>query len=285
MIILFIGDIVGPRAAAWVAERLPRLRDVHDVDVVIANAENCAPSGTGTSAQPVDMLLASGVDVVTGGNHSWDGDDAASTLDNARVLRPANANPALPGRGCVTVDIGAEELTVLNVADLRALGPHARDAATPPYRAWLQGDRRGTTIVDFHGDHVIEKQVFAYAVDGEAAAVLGTHSHQPTLPLHILPQGTGFVTDVGMTGPRDGVQGFDHRRFVASLKLDGRYLAPPLPPPAAGPITLGAVVLEIVAGKTTRLERIDERMADLAPRSPVGARRSATATLTPRSSP
>jgi metallophosphoesterase (TIGR00282 family) len=270
--VLFIGDIVGPRAAAWVAERLPHLRDVYDVDVVIANAENCAPSGTGTSAHSIDLLLAAGVDVVTGGNHSWEGDDAAVTLSYPRVLRPANAGAAQPGRGLVTIDVGGEELTVLNIADLRALPSEARDAATPPYEAWLQADRRGTTVVDFHGDHVIEKQVFAYAVDGESAAVLGTHSHEPTLPLRILPQGTGFVTDVGMTGPMHGVQGFDHRRFVAGLKLDGRYLAPPLPTPAAGPIALGAVVLEIVGGKTTRIERVDERVAGLPDRPLLAAR-------------
>jgi metallophosphoesterase (TIGR00282 family) len=271
VIVLFIGDIVGPRAAAWVAERLPLLRDAYDVDVVIANAENCAPSGTGTSAHSVDLLLSQGVDVVTGGNHSWEGDDADITLSYSQVLRPANASAALPGRGLVTIDAGGEDLTVLNIADVRALGPDARDGATPPYLSWLDADRRGTTIVDFHGDHVLEKQVFAYAVDGEAAAVLGTHSHEPTLPLHILPQGTGFVTDVGMTGPLHGVQGFDHRRFVAGLKLDGRYLAPPLPTPGAGPIAFGAVVLEIAGGRTTRMERVDERIAALPHRPPLAA--------------
>jgi metallophosphoesterase (TIGR00282 family) len=285
VIVLFIGDIVGPRAAAWVAERLPRLRDAYDVDVVIANAENCAPSGTGTSAHSIDLLLARGVDIITGGNHSWEGDDAAVTLSYSRVLRPANAGAGLPGRGLVTIDVGGEELTVLNIADLRALGSDARDGATPPYGAWLAADRRGTTVVDFHGDHVIEKQVFAYAVDGEAAAVLGTHSHEPTLPLHILPQGTGFVTDVGMTGPLHGVQGFDHRRFVAALKLDGRYLTPPLPTPAAGPITLGAVVLEIVAGKTTRMERVDELVVGLPDLPPLGTRPLATDVHTAGSSP
>jgi metallophosphoesterase (TIGR00282 family) len=261
MNILFIGDIVGPRAAAWVARQLRRLRGALDVDVVVANAENCAPSGTGTSLESVELLLARGVDVVTGGNHSWEGEDAPATLAHPRVLRPANVRAGLPGRGLVTIDVGGEPLTVLNIADVRALGADARDGATPPYEAWLDAERSATTIVDFHGDHVIEKQVFAYAVDGEAAAVLGTHSHEPTLPLHILPRGTGLVTDVGMTGPLGGVQGFDSRRFVEGLKLDGRYLAPPLPTPTAGPIALGAVLLQITGGRTTRVDRIDERFA------------------------
>jgi metallophosphoesterase (TIGR00282 family) len=261
MIVLFIGDIVGPRAAAWVVRRLPGLREAYGVDVVVANAENCAPSGTGACMQSVESLLAHGVDVITGGNHSWEGDDAGATLGHPRVLRPANARAGLPGRGVVTIDVRGEPLTVVNLADVRALGPDSRDGAMPPFSAWLETDRGPTTIVDFHGDHVIEKQVFGYAVDGDAAAVLGTHSHEPTVPLYILPRGTGLVTDVGMTGPLSGVQGFDHRRFVEGLKFDGRYLAPPLPTPADGPIRLGAVVLELADGRTTRLERVDERAA------------------------
>jgi metallophosphoesterase (TIGR00282 family) len=272
MIVLFIGDIVGPRAAAWVAQRLPELRDVYDVDVTIANAENSAASGTGTCLRCVESLFANGVDVITGGNHSWEGEDADPTLAHPRVLRPVNARPELPGRGVVTIDVRGEAVTVLNIADVRALGADARDGATAPYQSWLDAPRRGTTIVDFHGDHVIEKQVFAYAVDGEAAAVLGTHSHEPTLPLHILPRGTGLVTDVGMTGPQGGVQGFDHRRFVEGLRFDGRYLAPPLPTPTEGPIALGAVLLEITNGRTTRLERIDEQTADRPWRAPMQAR-------------
>lgn len=261
MIVLFIGDIVGGQAVAFVARALPQLRDLYDVDLVVANAENSAACGTGTSLEAVELLLAEGVDVVTGGNHSWEGDDAEATLAHPRVLRPINATPGLPGRGAATVDVAGEPVTVVNIADVRALSQDARDGAVSPFDAWLATEHRGTIIVDFHGDHVIEKQVFAYAVDGQAAAVLGTHSHEPTLPLHILPRGTALVTDVGMTGPLGGVQGFDHRRFVEALKVDGNYLAPPLPKPVDGPITLGAVLAEIRGTTTVRLERVAQPLA------------------------
>jgi metallophosphoesterase (TIGR00282 family) len=259
VIVLFVGDVVGPEATAYVASRLPELRREHGVDLAVVNAENCAPSGMGMTVELVELLFEGGADVVTGGNHSWDGPEAAEALEHPRVLRPYNVSEDLPGKGIISTEASGETITILNLAGAAAFGAtdDAPVKALPVYPAWRNIQPRGTVLVDFHGDHVIEKQIFAYAVDGEATAVLGTHTHEPTLPLHILPGGTALVTDVGMTGPLGGVQGFAHGSFVAGLKQEGDPFALPLPGPVAGPIALGAVILEMEEGKTRSIERLD----------------------------
>ena len=257
--VLFVGDVVGAGATRYVATRLPELRCEHDVDLVVANAENCAPSGLGMTTELVDLLMRSGVDVITGGNHSWDGPEADSALAHPRVLRPHNVRDGVPGRGQVHLTVGEETVTVVNLADPAALRSVevVRGRVFHHYSGWLLAERRGTVIVDLHGDRVIEKQIFAHAVDGDAAAVLGTHSHEPTLPLHLLPGGTALVTDVGMTGPTGGVQGFSHRLFVDALRETGDHFGLGIPPVMEGPIVLGAVLLRIEGGRTTRISRLE----------------------------
>lgn len=256
MVVLFIGDIVGPEATEYVAAQVPELRRERGVDLVIANAENSAPSGLGMTVEMGDLLFRNGVDVITGGNHSWDSPESEAALMHPRVLRPHNLLDGVPGRGVVTLQAASKSVTVLNLADIRVFPAAVRDKAVAPYPCWLAAERNGTVIVDFHGDHVIEKQIFAYAVDGSAAAVIGTHTHEPTVPLYILPSGTALVTDVGMTGPLGGVQGFEPRNFVAGLLTKGDYFAPPLPGPILGPVALGAVLLEIEDGRTQWIERL-----------------------------
>lgn len=258
MNMLFVGDIVGAAATTLVAECLPELRREHRLDLVVANAENCAPSGLGMTVELIELLFESGVDVITGGNHSWDSPESESALSHPRVLRPHNLLGGVPGRGLLSLEVSSQTVTVLNLADACALRSTkaVSGKVLPTYPCWLAADCKGTIIIDYHGDHVTEKQIFAYAVDGEVAAVLGTHTHEPTLPLHILPGGTALVTDVGMTGPLGGVQGFAHGNFVAGLKQKGNPFALPLPTPTEGPIVLGAVLLEIEGGKTRQIERL-----------------------------
>jgi metallophosphoesterase (TIGR00282 family) len=259
LIVLFFGDIVGEEANAYLAERLPELRDRYRADLVIANAENCAPNGLGMSAKQVELLFASGVDVVTGGNHSWDSPESIGLLDHPRVVRPFNVGTTVPGRGALHLTVAGEEVTVVNLADACAMRSVAAVTGLfePAYHGgWVKADKRGTVIVDYHGDHVLEKKIFARAVDGEAAAVFGTHTHEPTLPLYILPGGTAFVTDVGMVGPTGGVQGFAYDTFVVGLKTLGNPMALTLPFPLPGPITIGGVVCELVNGRAVSLERI-----------------------------
>lgn len=256
MNVLFVGDIVGPEATRYVAKRLPELRHEHEADLVVANAENCAPSGMGTTVELVELLFEAGVDVITGGNHSWEGPEAEEVLRIPRVLRPHNVPEGVPGKGIVYLQAAGETVTVLNLADADALRFTAAVPDTYPlWSSWRAADRRGTVIVDLHAEHVINKQIFAHAVDGEAAAVLGTHTHDPTLTLRVLPDGSALVTDVGMTGPAGGVMGFEPRNFVAGFKK-GNPFTPPLPAPTRGPIELGAVLLRIANGKTRKICRL-----------------------------
>jgi len=255
--VLFVGDVVGPAAVAYLADRLPVLRADLALDVVIANAENCGPTGIGMAVDLVERLVAAGVDVVTAGNHAFDGPEVAGVLAVPRVLRPLNLSPGVLGRGSITIDVSGEALTVLVLADREALAlaPSVAAFGRRPWDAWCAAERLGTVIVDYHAQSDMEKEAFAHAVDGAAAAVIGTHTHVPTLPLHLLTCGTALVTDVGMTGPAGGIEGFDAARYVEIVRGTPPEAAPPVRV-AGGPIVLGAVVLDIEAGRTTAIARV-----------------------------
>jgi 2',3'-cyclic-nucleotide 2'-phosphodiesterase len=258
MNVLMVGDIVGPDAVEYLAGRLPELRREHDLDLVVANAENCAITaptpwkGFGMTVGLVERLLESGVDVVTSGNHGWDGPEADALHRNPRVLRPHNLPDGVAGKGVATVEVGDESVSVINLGSPTAAMPRA----LPPYDSWLAAELEGTVLVDFHGDSAWEKMEFATAVDGRVAAVLGTHTHEPTVRLHLLPGGTALVVDVGMTGPSGSPGGFPLSHFATQMK--GEDLSP-LPPfeLAAGPMVLGAVLLRVESGETLHIERIN----------------------------
>ncbi len=256
MRVLFIGDVVGPRAVEWLAERLPELRAEHAVDLAVVNAENCGADAASMTVEAVERLLAAGADVITAGNHAFDGAEVEAVLTHERVLRPLNVGEDVPGCGVLTLDAGGESLRVVVLADRDALdfAPAFARMTLDPYDAWSALAPGLTTIVDIHAQSVTVKQGLAYALDGKVAAVLGTHTHEPTLPLHVLAGGTALVTDVGMTGPSGGPQGMDARGVVA--RVTG-LLAIELPPgPADGAIVLGAVVLEIYDGATRNITRL-----------------------------
>ncbi len=257
MNVLFIGDIVGREAAEWAVGCLPKLRQKHNVDLTIANAENIAVSaaspfnGFGMSVDLVEMLFACGVDVITSGNHAWDGPDVEQVHAHPRVLRPFNLPQGRPGKGLITIQVAGELVTIVNVADKNAIPD-----ALPLEQVWAQLDLPGAVIVDFHGESAMQKHVLACALDGKVAAVLGTHTHEPTMFLHLSPVGTALVCDVGMTGPLGGVQGISPGFFH-----DVFHGADPagLPPYmlATGPLTLGAVLLRITEGKTREIHRLE----------------------------
>jgi hypothetical protein len=253
--VLFLGDIVGPAAAAHVSAWAPSARREYDVDFVVANAENVLVSGPdptngfGMSVELVETLFRGGVDVVTSGNHAWDGPEAERVLAHPGVLRPLNLPPGRAGQGVATVESDDKRLTVVNLADAGAIAD-----ALPPYPVWRALDLAGPVLVDFHGGFFDQKVAFAHAVDGQAAAVLGTHTHEATLPLHLLPGGCAFVADVGMVGPTGGWGGIDPAGIVA--RMTGA--ADPLPPLAlaTGPLTIGAVLLHIDGGVTKAVRRV-----------------------------
>jgi calcineurin-like phosphoesterase len=256
---LFIGDVVGRRAVAELERRIPELREQHALDLVIVDAENCGADGECMELTAVEGLVAAGADVVTGGNHAFDGEEVEAVLAHPRVVRPLNVADGVPGRGALTVGAAGEDVRVVVLADKLALdwSPTWAHMTEQPYAAFAALPRGpGTTIVEMHALSVAAKQGLAYALDGEVAAVLGTHTHEPTLPLHLLPRGTALVTDVGMTGPVDGPQGMRADRVAADVRNPPSLEDRRPPGPADGEIVVGAVLLEIEGGLTRSISRV-----------------------------
>jgi calcineurin-like phosphoesterase len=264
--ILAVGDIVGEEALGLLASLLPSVRRAYDVDWIIVNAENCTVSGPspmdgfGMTEAAAATLAAAGVDVVTGGNHSWDGDDTKAALGHPNVVRPWNVDSDL-GRGIRTVTRGDSTLTVVNLLSPSAQLPGMR-APQPDdiWPAWLRlresGILGGAVVIDLHGESPWEKMAFATAVDGQVTAVVGTHTHDPSLRGHILPAGTGLVTELGMTG-RLGFTGagFDPAHFAAALRGQDISALPPYEL-AAGPFTVGAVLITAEQDTVTDITRL-----------------------------
>lgn len=208
MKVLFIADIVGSPGRRIIAKHLRGIREKEGVSLVIANGENGA-GGYGLTLETSDELFSSGIDILTSGNHIWDRKEFIPRLrEDARVLRPANYPPGNPGRG----------VTVLTTLDGRTVGVvnlQGRVFMSPiecPFRTGMQliEKMRQVTksiVVDFHAEATAEKIALGWYLDGLVSAVIGTHTHVQTADERVLPQGTAYITDVGMTGPVDSVIG------------------------------------------------------------------------------
>lgn len=266
MNVLFVGDIVGSEATRWLAGRLPELRREHGAQIVVANAENCAVtgpspmSGFGMTSELVELLFSSGVDVITGGNHSWDGPDTEEILAHPRVLRPHNVPGDTSGKGVLEMETAGGTIMVVNlISETAKLPGKLAPDPSPPYEAWRSFRDRvppQAILVDFHGDSTWEKMSFATAVDGEVAAVFGTHTHDPTARCHLLPDGTAFVAEVGMTGRLGWTGGgFVPGHFAAALRGEDLSSLPPYEL-TTGPMTLGAVLLGLKGSKAVAVERV-----------------------------
>lgn len=260
MRILFIGDVTGERALAELERHLPELQKSHGVDFTVVNAENLSVTGQsgatgfGMLAKDLERLLALNVEVVTGGNHSWDGPDATEVLGKPNVLRPLNVSPLAPGRGSLLVETDSGVVGIINVAGRSALptADSPYDAIQRQLEEW-QGKVK-TILVDLHSGSVEEKTTLGFALDGQVSAVLGTHTHVQTLDTLVLPGGTAYVTDVGMTGPLGGVQGLAPASLVETLKTRLPNVTPLSL--AEGPIQLGAVLIDLDGGRATGIQRL-----------------------------
>ncbi len=188
---------------------MPLVREQYNVHACIANGENAA-GGFGLTAQTAEEMFATGVDFITSGNHIWDKRDFRTYLENTdRVIRPANYPPTVPGRGSGTLQVDGVTVGVLNVMG-RTFMPTVDD----PFRCAdaLIDDLRVATpivIVDVHAEATSEKVALARFLDGRASAIFGTHTHVQTADEQVLPGGTAYITDVGMTGPTEGVIGME----------------------------------------------------------------------------
>jgi 2',3'-cyclic-nucleotide 2'-phosphodiesterase len=211
MRILFIGDVVGRPGREIVSHFLPEYRRRHEIDFVIANGENAA-NGKGLTGPVAADLFKSGVDVLTGGNHTWKNKDVYKVLEeDQRVLRPANypPHPAVPGSGSALYPVPGTD-AVIGVVNL--LGRVFMAPVDCPFRtgkAIVEKLRKTTPliVVDVHAEATSEKLALAWHLDGLVTAVIGTHTHVPTADERITSAGTAVQTDTGMTGPYDGVLG------------------------------------------------------------------------------
>jgi metallophosphoesterase (TIGR00282 family) len=242
MRVLFIGDIVGSPGRRIVVERLSDLVSTEKLDLVIANCENAA-SGFGITPRLVEDLLSAGCEVLTGGNHIWDRREILEYVSQEpRLLRPANFAPGNPGRGLYS----GKARNGVPYAVLNLQGRVFMAANDCPFRA---ADRElaalpasvKVIVVDFHGEATSEKQSMGWYLDGRVSAVIGTHTHVATADARVLPQGTAFITDAGMTGPHHSVIGMD-KKAVLQRFLDG---LPARFEVAEGDIRMNTVLLEL----------------------------------------
>ncbi|MGD8698447.1 MAG: TIGR00282 family metallophosphoesterase [Gemmatimonadales bacterium] len=255
MKILFIADIVGRPGRRVVEALLPGLLKNQRPDVVVANGENLA-AGYGVTPALVADLLAQGVDVITSGNHIWDRQDGVALLDGQpRLLRPANYPPGNPGQGSYLMSVGQHKVGIVNLQG-RAFMSDIDD----PFRVGQTvvdelSAETNVVVVDFHAEATAEKQAFARFIDGRVSAVIGTHTHVPTADARVLPGGTAFVTDAGMTGAHGGVIGFRADKAIQRAML-GRRVRLGL---ADGDLRFQGAILDVDPGSGHALwiERID----------------------------
>ncbi len=258
MKILFIGDIVGEPGRRVVKQVLPDLLRTHTPDLVIANGENAA-GGFGITPDVAEELFSLGIHVLTSGNHVWDKKDIEPYLGRSdRLIRPANYPESTPGRGSVVVPT----VDSCSVAVLNLEGRVFMSNLDDPFRKAVQEAERlrketPVIVVDFHAEATSEKIALAWYLDGKVSAVLGTHTHVQTADERLLPGGTAFMTDVGMTGPTDSVIGVRKEEAINRFL----YQRPHKFEIPKGPVHLDAAVLEIDArsGRAKSIERIKMR--------------------------
>ncbi|MDO4432675.1 MAG: TIGR00282 family metallophosphoesterase [Aerococcaceae bacterium] len=255
MKVLFIGDIVGASGQTAIQHFLPILKKQYRPQVTIANGENLA-DGRGITEKLYKWLLSQGVDCVTLGNHAFDHRDIHQFIHEATCLvRPANYPSETPGKGVHYIRVNQVELAVVNL-----LGNVFMNASQDVFQFMRQQldairERTPHIIIDFHAEATSEKQALAYFLDGKVSAVIGTHTHVQTNDARILPKGTAYMTDVGMTGALESVIGFRKeeviQRFVTQLPVR-------LEPQVSQETVLSAVVLDLdnKTGKATHIQSL-----------------------------
>ncbi|MEW6659038.1 MAG: TIGR00282 family metallophosphoesterase [Thermodesulfobacteriota bacterium] len=254
MNVLFIGDVVGAPGRRALEELLSRVVDHHFIDLVITNGEN-ASGGLGITPVIADQLLALGIDVLTSGNHIWKHKEILPYLAGTdRLLRPANYPPETPGQGLSIVETAAgEKAAVLNLEGRVFMNPLECPFRTADRLLASIPPQVKIIIVDMHAEATSEKQAMGWHLDGRVSAVVGTHTHVQTADERILPGGTGYITDAGMTGPVDSVIGMKREiileRFLSQLPQPFKV--------ATQNIQLQGVILKIDAqGRCLEISRV-----------------------------
>lgn len=241
MRVLFIGDIVGAPGRQIVRERLADLVEHQHIDLVIANGENSA-AGFGITPRIAEDLLSNGIDVLTGGNHSWDRKEIYEFIPREpRLLRPANFPEGNPGAGLyVGTAKNGVKYAVLNLQGRVFLAPSDDPFKKADSELSKLPDDVAFVLVDIHAETTSEKIAFGWHLDGRVSAIVGTHTHVTTADERVLPEGTAYITDVGMTGPHEGIIGMERSAIVKKF-IDG---LPARFEVASGDIQMNAVLIE-----------------------------------------
>ena len=254
MNVLMVGDIFGEPGRAALAALLPRLREQHAIDFCVVNCENAA-AGFGVMPQMARQFLEQGADVLTSGNHIWDKKEIVEYITKENLLlRPANFPAGTPGVGHVSLKCGPHRVAVLNLMGRVFMHPidcpfRKADEIVPE----LAREAR-VILVDMHAEATSESVAMGWYLDGRVSAVVGTHRHVQTADERVLPGGTAYITDLGMTGPIDGVIGVDRelilQRFLTQMPI--RF------DPAKGPAALRGVVIVVDpdTGRATSIQRL-----------------------------
>jgi metallophosphoesterase (TIGR00282 family) len=250
-----VGDIVGEPGLKHLERHLRSLQKLKKIDFTVVNGENA--SGVGLTPDQAWRIYDAGADAVTLGNHTYGKQQIGDFLeDTPWILRPANYTGRAPGQGYRIFDMNGVRVRVVNLIGRCDLDWKANDPFTTMDRI-LEREKADFTLVDFHAEATSEKLALGYYLDGRVSALWGTHTHVPTADERVYPKGTGYITDLGMTGPVESVLGVDPRQSVESFLggLPGRYK------PAEGPCKLqGAVfVLDTATGLCAEVERVEIR--------------------------
>jgi metallophosphoesterase (TIGR00282 family) len=260
--VLIFGDICGKIGRKAIAKIMPELKKKYDPDLTIANVENLA-HGKGTTIKTMEEMIEAGIDLFTSGDHAFDKSEVIEIFEqkNCPLIRPANFPPGVPGKGEKMLEIGTKKVLVVNLIG-RVFMKSQYDC---PFREMdeilkrYENENLSAIIVDMHGEATSEKNALGLYLDGKVSAVLGTHTHIGTDDYKILPQGTAFVTDIGMVGASDSVLGVDKenilKNFLTQIPQTHEI-------PEEGMCVIDAIYLEInnKNSKAIKIEKIKEEV-------------------------
>lgn len=252
MNILAIGDIVGEIGVKKIVKDLPKIKQENNIDFTVINAENSA-GGMGITKRIFDSLLNAGADVITMGNHTWGKKDIFAFIDDKRIVRPANYTKGLPGNDYTVLEKKNKKIVVVNLIGRTTMGVLSENpfiCANDIYNKLK--NQVDIFVLDFHAEATAEKIAMGHYMDGKYNIVYGTHTHVQTADEQILEKGTAYITDIGMTGPKDSVIGMDigvsFKRFVTSLPERYRL--------ADSPAMVNGVIFKI-NDETNQIEKIN----------------------------
>ena len=252
--VLAVGDVVGGPGLERIRRSLRWLKRKTNADFVVVNGENAAV--VGITPDQADQILDAGADVITMGNHTWSKREIVPYMDEcAQILRPANYAPQVPGRGFGVYETKAGDVAVIDLIG-RVSMDYGPDNPFTVVERLLKEVKTKIVLVELHAEATSEKLALGYMLDGRVSAVWGTHTHVPTADARVLPKGTGYCTDLGMTGPQESVLGIRPDLSIAKFKgdLPERYRW------ADGPTKIEAVLFTIdsATGKCLKAERVDQ---------------------------